>query len=387
MIRAAVGLSQEPNTARAALDAARQVLRQLDGAQPDWCIVFASDEHTKYAGSLQQALSSALGTPYVVGCSAAGVLGADREIDEGPGLGVLAVASDQLTATPFLFQDAGDRGLTAATRLGQRMLGSKDSGDLLLVWPDPFHVRPDLLLTGIDALLPGIPVVGGASSSRHNGPTLQFCGTEAASSAVSGVRIGGRFRHSVVVTQGCAPLGPPLKATQVHENLILELDGRPALDVIREQAPEGSLDDPAVAALTLFVGLVPSNAADTDYLVRNIVSIDPDTGVVALADRLAEGQRLVLAARQPEAARRDLERVLERVRSENDGSAYRFGLYFNCRARGRALYREPDVDATLLGRYLPGVPLLGFFCDAEMAPLGGQNRLFTYSGVLLLVSE
>ena len=155
MIRAAVGLSQESNTARAALDAARQVLRQLDGAQPDWCIVFASDEHTKYAGSLQQALSSALGTPYVVGCSAAGVLGADREIDEGPGLGVLAVASDQLTATPFLFQDAGDRGLTAATRLGQRMLGSRDSGDLLLVWPDPFYVRPDLLLTGIDALLPG----------------------------------------------------------------------------------------------------------------------------------------------------------------------------------------------------------------------------------------
>ena len=48
MIRAAVGLSAEPNTARAALEAAGQILQQLDGVQPDWCVVFATDEHTGF---------------------------------------------------------------------------------------------------------------------------------------------------------------------------------------------------------------------------------------------------------------------------------------------------------------------------------------------------
>ena len=294
--------------------------------------------------------------------------------------------SDQLRATPFLFRDAGDHGLTAGTRLGQRMVGSRDSGDLLVVWPDPYHVRPDRLLTGLDALLPGLPVVGGAASARINGATLQFCGTETADAGVSGLRMGGRFRHTVAVTHGCAPLTKPLRATRVHENLIFELDGRPAFDVLREQAPDDLMQDLSAAIRFLFVGLLPPGAAENDYLIRNIVTADPDTGVVAISDRVGEGQQLVFALRERDAARRDLAHALDRVRSEA-GREYRFGLYFNCLARGRALYREPGVDAAEIHRALPDVPILGFFCNAEIGPLKGENQLFTYTGVLVLVGE
>ncbi len=385
MIHAAVGVSTHSNTARAALDAAQQVQQQLGDHQPDWCIVFLTDEHTAFLESMQESLTGALGTPYVVGCSAAGVLACGKEFEEGPALGLLAVHSDQLRATPFLFRDAGDHGLTAGTQLGQRMVGSRDSGDLLVVWPDPYHVRPDHLLTGLDALLPGLPVVGGAASARINGATLQFCGTEAADAGVSGLRMGGRFRHTVAVTHGCAPLTKPLRATRVHENLILELDGRPAFDVLREQAPDDLMEDLSAAIRTLFVGLLAPGAAESDYLIRNIVAADPDTGVVAISDRVGEGQQLVFALREREAARRDLANALENVRSA--GREYRFGLYFNCLARGRALYGEPGIDAAEIHRALPDVPILGFFCNAEIGPLKGENQLFTYTGVLVLVGE
>jgi len=387
MIHAAVGVSTHSNTARAALDAAHQVVERLGEHRPDWCIAFVTDEHVAFLNSMQESLTEVLGTPYVVGCSVAGVLAGGEGFEEGPALGLLAVHSDQLRATPFLFRDTGDHGLTAATRLGQRMLGSQDSGDLLVVWPDPYHVRPDRLLTGLDAILPGLPVVGGAASAKVQGATLQFCGTETADAGISGIRFGGKFRHAVAVTHGCAPLAMPLRATEVHENLILEIDGRPAFDVLREQAPAELIQDLPAAYRHLFVGLLPPGAGDSEYLIRNIVSADPHTGVVAISDRVAEGQQLVFARRERDAARRDLIDALERVRPPEAGHEYRFGLYFNCLARGRALYGEPGVDAAEIRRALPDVPILGFFCNAEIGPLRGENQLFTYTGVLVLVGE
>jgi small ligand-binding sensory domain FIST len=387
MIQAAVGISTHTNTARAALDAARQVLDQLGDQRPDWCVVFATDEHVAFLESMRESLTEALGTPYIVGCSVAGVLACGKEFEQGPALGLLAVHSDQLRATPFLFRDTGDHGLTAATRLGQRMSGSRDSGDLLVVWPDPYHVRPDRLLTGLDAILPGLPVVGGAASARVNGATVQFCGTEAADAGISGLRLAGDFRHTVAVTHGCAPLTQPLRATRVHENLILELDGRPAFEVLREFAPSELMQDLSVAIQYLFVGLLPSGAAESDYLIRNIVTVDPDTGVVAISDRVEDGQQLVFALRERDAARRDLEQTLERVCADNAGERYRFGLYFNCLARGQSLYQEPGIDAAAIHNALPDVPILGFFCNAEIGPLKGENQLFTYTGVLVLVGD
>ena len=79
--------------------------------------------------------------------------------------------------------------------------------------------------------------------------------------------------------------------------------------------------------------------------------------------------------------------MAERVRSRFGVMEPRFGLYFNCLARGTALYGEEGVDARLLSEALPGVPLVGFHCNAELAPINGVNRLLTYTGVLVVVGE
>jgi len=338
------------------------------------------------------ALSAATGTPYVVGCSAAGVLAGDEEVEEGPAVGVLAVVSDRMRGTPFLFHDDGDQGLTAGIRIGQRLMGSRGTGDLVLIWPDPFHVRGDRLLQGLDATLNGVPVAGGAASSRGGEETtIEFCGAETSGAAVSGVRLGGEFRHQVAITQGCRPLSEPLLVTRSHENLILEVEGEPALEALRERAPAQMLDDPTRILQDLFVGILPDAEGKAirpgDYLIRNIVAADPDTGVLAISDSVEEGQSILFAVREPRAARHDLAQMIDRVRSTRGDLEYRFGFYFNCLARGRALYGKGGVDAAHLSAAFPGVPLLGFFSNAEIAPMRGVNQVFTYTGVLVLVGE
>lgn len=392
MIRAAVGVSTRLSSREAALEAAGIAVGGLAGYRAACCIAFVTSEHDDGAADLLATLSEATGTPYVVGCSGAGVIAPGIEIEDGPALGVLAIASDRLRATPFMFHDEGDLGLTAGKRVGERLVSSRGSSDLVVVWPDPLHVRPDRLLQGIDSALDGVPVVGAAAAGEGpEEPTFQFCGSASAHGAVAGVRLGGTFRHRVAVTQGCRPLGKPLQVTRSHGSLILEVDGRPALEVLREAAPEGILERKATAFQYLFVGLLPDplDAPPTsgEYLVRNILTADEDTGVLGISEEVEEGQAILFALREGTAARSDLSRVLERVVATGDAGRFRFGLYFDCLARGRSLYGESSVDAALLEAALPGLPFLGFHCNAEIAPFRGVNHLFTYTGVLVLIGE
>lgn len=392
MIRAGVGLSTDPRSTHAAHEAVEQACAPLQGATPDWCVAFATAEHGEQLGELLGALAKAAGTPYIAGCSAAGVIAAGREVDAEPALGVLAVAAGEMRGTPFLFHDDGDQGLTAGVRIGQRLMASQGTSDLVVVWPDPYHVRPDRLLQGIDATLGAIPVTGGAASANGNGgETFQFCGIESSGAAVSGIRLGGTFCSVVGITQGCRPFSPPLIVTRSHQNLILEVEGQPALDALRAHAPAEALDNPNLIFSQIFVGLLPDPdghvATTGDYLIRNIVAADPDTGVLAIADIVEEGQSILFAMREPRSARDDLARMVERVRVPRDGQTHRFGLYFDCLARGRSLYGKGGVDAEILAQALPDVPVLGFFCNAELAPLRGVNHLFTYTGVLVLVGD
>lgn len=391
MIEAGVGLSSASSTIVAATEAAARAVAGIPGKRADVAIVFATAEHGPALPSLLAAVESAAGTPYVVGCSASGVIAGGREVEDGPAVGVMAIRSDAVRSTPFFFRDSGDQGLTAGIHMGQRLAGSRATGDVVLVWPDPFRVRPDRMLQGLDATLGSVPVAGGAASAAGSpGDTFQFSGCEAGCGAVSGVRLAGALRHQVAVTQGCRPLGGPVRVTSAHENLVLEVDGIPALEALRRIAPCDPAADPEHALASLSVALLPESGGGAlrpgEYLVRNILAIDPDTGVIAVAAEVEEGQSMIFAVREPEAARADVDRMARRAAAAAPRGGFRFGLYFNCLARGRSLYGREGVDAEVFERHLPDVPILGFFCNAEIAPLSGMNHLFTYTGVLVLFS-
>lgn len=386
MIRAVSIFEDGSDTLRSAMELGRRAVEEL-GTSPDWCIVYATADHAARHPQLLETLQQTTGTPYLVGCSAAGVIAGDREVEAGSALGLLAVTSDTITATPFRFPIDGDGGLAAGTHIGQRLHTSQSSDDLVLVWPDPFSVRPRLLLEGIDAVLGGVPVAGAAAAGHPERPeTFQFHGTDGGSGAVAGLRLGGRFRHRVAVGQGCRIVDEPCRITRAHDNMILEIEGRPALEALRQQIPgAGEPGGPGLGSV--FVGLppVPADVDVPDWPVRPLVAFDPDTGVLVVSERVGEGQPLVFAARDGQAARDALSERLAAVCADRWTPA--FGLYFNCLGRGEALYGEPGVDSAVIRRYFPGLPVLGCFGNVEIAPYAGENRVLMQTGVLVLVGE
>jgi small ligand-binding sensory domain FIST len=388
---AGVGLSTEADAAQAGAAAARQALERCGSDRADWGVVFATSPHRPHYGALLAEVQRTLGTDLTVGCSAWGVLTGAQEVEGRPAVAVLAVRSDRIAATMLFAPLDRDHPEAAAAEIG-RQVGDGDATGLLVLLPDPLAARPDLLLEAIGRATPGTEAIGAAASGDPSADgTFQFCGRNVATRALSGLYLRGGLRCLIGITQGCQPLGEPCRVTRGEGNVILELDGRPAVEVLRSRLPGALRDSLGRLGAHLLLGLPPDPAQERilpgEYLVRPLVGADEERGALVVGATIREGQLVILVLREAQAAREDLKEMLRRVRQEATGKGCRFGFYFNCAARGASLHGVPGIDTAYISGALGDLPIIGFFGNAEIAPLRGANLLFTHTGVLALVGE
>jgi len=393
MIKAGSGHSDAENSIEAARAATQEAMSRAGICKADWVMVFCTFPHRASYEEILKVVSQSANTKNVSGCSAIGVLSDYGEIEAQPGIVVLAVSSSGIKSKPFMIYQLGAGGEKAGEEIGEMLKSSKGVNSVLALLPDPFHIHPELLFKGIESRLGEIPIVGAtASEDPRINDTFEFYGNTVASGAVSGVLLDGDFSCKVDITQGCQLVGSPCLVTGANKNIISELDGEPAFEVLKKRIPNGILRDPADIVRLLFVAFPPEPGQDKisggDYLVRNLIGVDQRSGYIAVPNNVKEGQVIGFALRNPEMAREDLKQMLNRLIScQNPENPYRFGLYFNCCARGSSLYGHQGIDTAYISNALGGVPFIGFFGNSEFAPVQDKNYLFTYTGVMALFSD
>jgi small ligand-binding sensory domain FIST len=221
---------------------------------------------------------------------------------------------------------------------------------------------------------------------------------EIARDAVVGLVLRPATRPRLTITQACRPVSEILTVTRASGNWILGLDGEPALDVYEACSRENPLLDlPVPEGRNLLVGLDgratagPGSSGEPAridrLLVRNVVGADPRRRAFSIPGPVSAGQRLALLARDPEGARRDFADRLTAMSASASGPPPRFGIYFNCRARGQALFGEAGVEAQNIANAFPSCPISGAVGSCQFAPLaqGEPIELLTYAGALVLV--
>lgn len=262
---------------------------------------------------------------------------------------------------------------------------------------------------------------GGLASSR--GKAVQFAvsgngnmrGHGAAGGVFSGGMSGVAFGESVSlvsrVTQGCRPVSQQRRVTGAQANVITELDGEPALDVLLRDTGI-SLDEPEAAMAQLRATLVGLTAEGSDavgqtgnfgadVVVRHIIGLDPARRAVAVADRVSTGMHMAFCQRNAQAARADLVRICAEIREElepqemslaaasalagssTDGAPtperrIAGAIYVSCAGRGGPHFGGPSAELQVVRRALGDVPLIGFFAGGEIA----RHHLYGYTGVL-----
>lgn len=374
-MRWASSASQHADPDRAVAEATLGIRERLQGDPPSLLVMFASVHHKEAWSTLGERLLAEFPDALLFGCGAESVIGAGCEIEDDPGLALTAAFLPAVTLRPFHVEAGLDRDALARLDL-------PESGDLLLL-SDPFAEQVDSLLQELDARNPGASKIGGlASGSREPGESRLFLGADQHQYGTIGLALEGAIRVESVVAQGCRPVGHPLFVTRSEGHVLHEVDEGAPIEVLNRLFDEAG--DPRERALyqsSLFLGVAmgagKSEYGQGDYLVRNLIGADPESGAVHVGAELGARQIVQFHLRDAHTADLDL---LEHL----DGYARRHGtprgaLLFSCLGRGKGLYGIPDHDCDMVREQIGQIPIGGFFGNGEIGPVGGRTFLHGYT--------
>lgn len=368
-------LSRDVDAAPAVERAIVALRTELEGKSPHLLVAFVSAHLCPNADRIVAELNAAYPSALVVGCSGGGVIGGGHEAEQGPALSLLGAHLPGVTLTPF------------EAHSGRRTAVPPDAQALLL-FADPFSCDAGSLLVALDDAAPNVVKVGGlASGASAPGGHRLFLGEQVLTHGAVGVALSGAVSAQSLVSQGCRAVGAPMFATRVEGHHVLELDGRPALQVLGALHAAVSEEEQRLMRHSLFLGLeMHPDAVEHqpgELLVRNIVGIDAERRSLAVAARLAEHQVVQFVVRDAKAAEADLRQQLQR-HSRAHATAPAGGLLFSCTGRGFGLFGQADHDSRLLFDECGVTPLAGFFCSGELGPVGGRTFLHGYTSAFVL---
>ena len=365
-------LSTRPGGA-AALDEVLHALEVLPAA--DLLVVFISPQHVEAAGLIASELGAIYPNATIIGCSGGGVIGGGREIEQAPALSITAAHLPDVACRSFLLEDP-----PGPEDWYERLGIEPEHEPAFLLLPEPFSTDPMALAASLDAAYPRAVTVGGlASGGTGPGDHVLFFEDGAHEEGCVGVALYGDVLVEPLVAQGCRPLGRPHRITRGHGNLVAELDGRPAVEVLDETYSELDPLERTLFAHSPMVGLAVESGSD--YLVRHLAGLDRDHGVLAVGGRVEPDQLLQFQLRDRHASAKELGDLLER---QARGPRPEGALLFSCLGRGKRFYGHPDHDSNLLREHLGDVPIGGFFCNGEIGPVHGRTWLHGYTSSFAL---
>ena len=356
--------------------AANACLAQLGNIPADASLgfLYVTD---RLAGQLPQILAffqEQTDVPQWVGSLGVGVCATSQEYNDQPAISVMIAdfPTDSFRVFPSIKSDIDEFA-------DHRAWCKRTEAHFAVVHGDPRNPKtPAFIAELAEAINDGF-LVGGITSSR--GPYLQIADglTEG---GVSGVLFSAEVPVATAHTQGCSPLGRKHQVTECQDNIAIRIDDRPALDVFNEEVGDVLARDPTRAAGYIFAGF-PIKGTDTgDYIVRNLVGIDPDNKLLALGAYLNAGDTIMFCRRDIRAAYEDLLRMLRDIKQRLGHRPPKGGVYFSCLGRGAHMFGENAVELKTIRQELGDIPLVGFFANGEIS----HNRLYGFTGVLTLFS-
>lgn len=383
-MRFASGISDSVQLVKAAGEVSRQIREQLAGAPCHAVFVFASPIYRAHWNEALALLHERLRPQALIGCSGSGVIGGEQECEWVPALAVVAAHWPGVRLHPFAL-DAEALQRASAGGFWMDTIGAFPTEQpSFVLLADPYTCDPAKLLEELNATFPGRPCVGGlVSGGTSAGEQRLFCHADMRREGVVGLAITGNVQMDVLVSQSCRPIGRPVIVTKSEGNIVWELGGQQAMDILREALMSLTLSEQELAQRSIFAGLVinemKSRFQAGDFLIRELVGIDPPSGAIALAEDVQLGQTLQFHLRDPGISRQQLRQLLAAHRSHPQQPPPAGGLVFNCLGRGKAFYGVPNQDLRTIRTFSGNVPVGGFFCNGEIGPVGGLNLLHGYT--------
>lgn len=395
-------LSTRPSL-EAAIEEVTEQAQQLLQAPADLGLIFISTAFASEYPRLLPLLQARLSVPVLLGCSGGGVIGMRsrrqvQEVEDDAALSLTLACLPDVKIHPFHLSTDRLPDLDAPPDAWTELVGVpvQDYPQFVLL-ADPGSGGINEVLQGLDFAYPGSVKVGGlASVNPLSGHSGLFCNQRRYADGVVGIALSGNIVLEAIVAQGCRPIGQPYRVIEGERNILMQLEqtddlsdcgtASTPLEVLQNLFQELDEEDRQLAQRSLFIGIAQSAFKQTlgqgDFLIRNLLGVDPKTGAIAIGDRVRPGQRIQFHLRDAHASAQDLQSLLEdyQIQARNHTASPVGALMFSCLGRGVGLYDQPDFDSDLFTQHLP-IPVSGFFCNGEIGPVAGTTFLHGYTSV------
>lgn len=376
--------SQERELEPVLRDCARKIRDRLEESKANLVLCFIAPHFLAEYGEVPRLARLEFPDATIIGCSAGGLIGEGIEIEGAPAVAMCAAVLPDVKITPFHLGDDELPDLDAPQAAWESAIKVKnESHPSFVLLPDPFTFRIDVLAQGLDFAFPDSVKVGGLASGGHQpGVNALFLDDGMHSQGCVGVALSGNLVLDTIVAQGCKPVGRPLRVTRAERNFLIELDGEPAVHVLHEILSDMSEKEREMAKNALFLGVVTDEFkeefAPGDFLIRNILGLEPNSGALLVGEILRTSQTVQFHVRDAGTSAEDLRALLKSYRDRQVSGATG-ALLFSCLGRGKSLYGVANHDSLCFQEYFGPIPLAGFFCNGEIGPVGGTTFLHGYT--------
>ena len=366
--------------------ALREMRAKLAGP-PTLGLIFMAPKLFPKSQEILESVQIEAQVPMLIGCSGASLIATDKEIEEqaGMALGLYALPGAKLDVVHLTQEQVEE-----ATGPGYwQMETGIENTNGWLAFVDPFTFNCDAWLTMWNEAYAGRPTLGGLASGDFNDQSTQlYWNNQVLEGGALAMSIGGDVDLSGVISQGCTPIGDTWTITRAEGHYIHEIGNRPAYEVLMETLNALPQAEKQNLRGNLFIGLVVNEYLDEfhrgDFLIRNLIGVDPSTGTLAVGATPRVGQTIQFQRRDAKAGSEDLEALLQRATKQLATRPVYGACLCSCNGRGQRMFGKPHHDASRVQRVLGPMGLAGFFCNGELGPVGEKNFVHGYTASLAL---
>ena len=382
----ASAITTEPEFKEASQSLVEQIDAQMNLADIDLVLFFLSPHFRVVAADLADSLRTSLNPHVLLGNTAEGVIGRDRELEREPAVALVAAHLPGVELVPFSLQSMNWEKTLGDSTTFHQTVAAPDNTKLFVLLADPFTTPMDSLLDAFNDFYANLPIIGGiASGSTRPGGNALLLNEQLQNNGAVGVAFSGNFAVDVIVSQGCRPIGQALTVTRVEKNIIYELENETPMTNLQRLIQQLSAEDKVLLQQGLFIGRAITDNQETlgrgDFLIRGVMGIDQENGAMIVSDYINEGEIIQFHLRDASTAEEDLEMMLAPQLFYDPPSG---GLLFSCNGRGTRLYDHPHGDITTIQKILGNINIAGFFCAGEIGPIGGKNFLHGHTVSMVL---
>ncbi len=377
----------ESSPVTAISDLVTQIREQHMSGTIDFALAFLSPHFGENVEQFVHAIGNELSPGMLVGCTGQGVIGSKEEIERRPAMALVTARLPDVVLTPMVLGAADLHKMLGGSKTPLKDLDVPDSTKMFLMIADPFTVPMDQLLDSFNATFPGIPIIGGmasgASAAVRNALILN---DQVLHDGAIAVAFAGDVNVDIIVSQGCRPIGPTFRVTNVRDNVIMDLEGQTPFERLQALLTELSKEERELIRNGLFVGRAIDSKKEMlgrgDFLIRGVMGLDQQSGVITVGDYIDEGEVVQFHLRDAATAKEDLEMMLTPHALFGQPSG---AFLFSCNGRGTQLYDHANGDISRIQEFFPGINVAGFFCAGEIGPIGGKNFLHGHTASLALI--